>query len=127
MPKVQPAAQLYTIRDLTQSDFAGAVRQVAQIGYTGVELAGFGNLSSASEARRAIEDAGLTIVGAHVDLEVLEQNLSKTLEEQAELGNTIVICPWMPHARRQDAAGWRQAAESLDKIGAACAARGVEF
>ena len=33
----------------------------------------------------------------------------------------------MPDNRRQNAAGWKQVAASLDKIGAACAARGITF
>lgn len=127
MPRIPLAAQLYTVRDLTQSDFAATVRQVARIGYTSVELAGFGNLSSAKEAKKALDDAGLAVAGAHIDIEILEQNLSEALDEQVELGNKNILCPWLPEERRQNAAAWRQVAASLGKIGAACASRGFEF
>jgi len=43
------------------------------------------------------------------------------------LGNTNIICPWMPEARRKDAAGWKQVAASLNKIGRACHERGFDF
>ena len=42
---LQVALQLYTVRDETQRDFAGTLRRVAQIGYPGVEFAGYGNLT----------------------------------------------------------------------------------
>ena len=35
------ALQLYTLRAATARDFAGTLRQVADIGYAGVEAAGF--------------------------------------------------------------------------------------
>jgi len=72
MPRSPLAAQLYTIRDLTQTDFPGAVRRIADIGFTAVELAGYGNLASAREAKKALDDAGLTVAGAHVPIEALE-------------------------------------------------------
>lgn len=33
--------QLYSIKELTQKDFIGALKDVARIGYDGVEFAGF--------------------------------------------------------------------------------------
>ncbi len=38
--------QLYTVRDQTEKDFAGTLRRVAELGYTGVEFAGYGDLSA---------------------------------------------------------------------------------
>jgi len=127
MPTIQPAVQLYTVRSLTETDFAGTLREIARIGYTGVELAGYGNLASAAEAKKAIDDAGLKIVGAHVPIEILEGHLSKALDDQAALGNPNIICPWMPEERRTSAAAWKRTAESFNAIGAACRARGFAF
>jgi len=47
------AVQLYTVRDLIAKDFAGTVKQVTQIGYKAVEMAGYGNLKTAAEAKKA--------------------------------------------------------------------------
>jgi hypothetical protein len=47
MLQLRIAAQLYTIRSMINSDFAGTVGKVAAIGYRPVELAGYVNLSSA--------------------------------------------------------------------------------
>ena len=40
--KLPIALQLYTIREETEKDFRSALEKVAEIGYTGVELAGYG-------------------------------------------------------------------------------------
>ena len=45
------ALQLYTLRDLTSNDMAGTLNQVAELGYEGVEPAGYGDLQADSLKR----------------------------------------------------------------------------
>ncbi len=127
MAKMGIALQLYTVRDLAAKDFAATVKQVAAIGYKNVELAGFGNLKSAKEARKALDDNGVKIVSNHASLAPLETELNKTLDENEMLDNKTVVLSWMPEDRRQDAAGWKSVAGVLNKIGGDCQKRGFEF
>ena len=117
MAKRQLAAQLYTVRDLTTKDFAGTLQRVAEVGYDGVELAGFGNLS-AEEAAKAVKQAGLKVCGAHVGIDHLEGDLKGTLKKFALFGCENIIVPWMPEDRRKNGAGWKAFAKSLNKFGA---------
>jgi sugar phosphate isomerase/epimerase len=119
--------QLYTVRDLTAKDFAATVREVSKIGYRAVELAGYGNLKSAAEAKKALNNAGLVVSGAHAPLEMLETNLGQVLDDAQALANQTIICPWIPEARRKDAAGWVAVAKSLNQIGRACHERGFDL
>ena len=125
--RIPLAVQLYTLRDQIAQDFAGTVRQVAQIGYAGVEMAGYGNLKTAAEAKRALDDVGLKVVAAHVGIEALEKEPSRVFDEQHALNSPTVIIPWMPEERRADAAAWKRAAQSLSPIGAKCRERGLEL
>ncbi len=125
MPRIPVAVQLFTLREQTKDDFAGIMKQVASIGYSGVELAGFGNLKSAAEVKKAVDDAGLRIAGAHVGIEALESELNRVLDEQDALANKTVIVPWLPDTRRQDAAGWKQVAQSLNQIAQAARKRDI--
>jgi sugar phosphate isomerase/epimerase len=127
MKKIQLSLQLYSIRDLTKTDFAAAVQDVAKIGYAGVELAGYGNLASAQEVRNALDKAKLVVVGSHVGLDSLENQIDKVFAEQTILGNRNIICPGVAEDRRKDAAGWKQVGASFTKIGAACRQHGFEF
>ena len=106
---------------------AGTVKEVAKIGYRAVELAGYGNLNTADEAKKALNRAGLTVSGAHAPIEILENDLHKVLADAEALGNQTIICPWIPETRRKDAAGWIAVAKSLNQIGRACHERGFEF
>lgn len=121
------SVQLYTVRDLLAKDFAGTVKQIAQIGYKAVEMAGYGNLKSAAEAKKALDDAGLKVSGAHASIDLLEKDLEKVLDENQTLGNTNLVCPFLPENRRKDAAGWKQVAQSLNRIGRAVHERGMTF
>lgn len=127
MPRIPIAAQLYTVRDLTARDFAGTVEQIAKIGYSGVELAGYGNLTSAAEARKALYDAGLKVVGMHAGIESLEKDLNKVLEEAGLMGCANIIIPWLPESRRKTAQDWREAAKAFDGLGAQCRQRSFEL
>ena len=127
MASIPLSVQLYTLRDLGAEDFIRTVQQVAGMGYAGVELAGYGNLKSADEVKRVLDDLGLVVSGSHASIESLEDDLSAVLDDQAVLGNRHLICPWMPEARRKDASGWKAVAASLDRIGKSCASRGIDF
>jgi len=127
MSKLPLGVQMYTLRNEQAKDFVATIEQVAQIGYTGIELAGYGNLKSAQECKKAIDDAGLVVCASHTIIETLESDLDRVLDENEHLGNRSIVCPWMPEQRRQDASGWKQAAESLTKIGAQCNKRGFVF
>lgn len=109
--------QLYSLRDLTKTDFAGTVAQVAQIGYAGVETAGFGNLDAAGAAT-AITDAGLRVSGMHVKLEELRCDLAKVIGEARLFGTRDLICPYSPPASFRTVAGCVALGGELNRIGA---------
>lgn len=126
MAEIPVALQLYTVRDQLKEDFPGTMRAVAQIGYTGVELAGYGGLT-ARDLRRLLHDLSLRVAGDHVSLDRLENQLDAVLDFSQEIGNHYVVCPFVPEARRKDAAGWLQFAASLNEIGRKVTERGLAF
>jgi sugar phosphate isomerase/epimerase len=125
MSKLPISVQLYTVRSLMQKDFAGTIKEVAKIGYKAVELAGFGPHSPA-EVKKICADAGVAISGAHVGIEAMEKDVNKALDEQATLGNTNVIVPYLGNEYRT-IDGYRKAAASMNKIAAECQKRGMEL
>jgi sugar phosphate isomerase/epimerase len=119
------ALQMYTVRDDAARDFTGTLQKVARTGYGGVELAGTGGMS-ASQLRDRLDDLGLQIAGSHVGLQSLEEDLEAALDYNSELGNPRVVCPWLPVERRTEE-GYRALTETLNRVGTACRARGMEL
>jgi sugar phosphate isomerase/epimerase len=127
MTKLPISVQMYTLRNEQKQDFATTVRQVKQIGYQAVELAGTGSLPSYVDAKRVLDDVGLKISGNHVALDRLERDLPRVIDEQHSIGNHFVICPWVPEERRRSADEWMKIANSLNRAGAECAKAGMEL
>jgi len=127
MPPLAIACQLYTLRDLTQTDFVGTIGELAQIGYEAVELAGYGNLRSAGEVHKVLEGHGMRVAANHTNLEALERNLARVLDDNQALGSGSVVLSFLPEHRRKDAAGWRASAEVLNRIGQECARHGIDL
>ena len=57
--------QLYTVRDALAEDFTGTIKKIADMGFVGVETAGFPGTTPA-EAKKLFDDLGLVVLGAHV-------------------------------------------------------------
>ena len=56
--------QLYSVRDITGTDLAGSLEQVAALGYRFVEFAGFFG-HSAEDVKNMLDKNGLAVSGTH--------------------------------------------------------------
>lgn len=84
--------QMYSLRDITGNDLAGALRAVAEMGYKTVEFAGFFG-HSAEEVRAMLDENGLTCIGTHSGLGELLDNFDETVKFHKTIGNTKYIIP----------------------------------
>lgn len=91
--RIPVAIQLYSLRDVAPNDLAGTLQKVAAMGYQGVEMAGYYNLSGRA-LRELLDHAGLRVAGAHTGLESLEgEAFENTVAINRELGNDRLIVP----------------------------------
>ncbi len=91
IPKI--AVQLYTVREECKDDFIGTLEKVAALGYEGVELAGTHGLS-AHELKNHLDRLHLDVVGHHIGIELLEDDLDQVITYNKAIGNEVIICPW---------------------------------
>ncbi|MEM2940941.1 MAG: sugar phosphate isomerase/epimerase [Thermoproteota archaeon] len=93
------ALQLYSIRDDCAKDFEGTLKAVAEMGYKGVEFAGYYG-RSAESIRKTLDNLGLKVAGTHISLDsLLGDEFDKTVEFNRVLGNRFLIVPWLPEER----------------------------
>ena len=90
MPKL--SLQLWSLKEETQKDFRGTLKKVAELGYDGVEFAGFGDIEAA-EMKELLSKYNLEVSGAHIGLDALESNLDELIEYNRIIGNKYIICP----------------------------------
>ena len=126
MRTVPLSLQMYSLRDDAQTDFAATVAEVARMGFTGVELAGYGNLEAAAAAE-AVKAAGLQCSGMHVGLDRLRANPTEVIQEAQLFGTRDVLCPWFPPALLTSKEAFIALGTELDAIGARLSAFGIRF
>jgi len=91
--KLPFALQLYTIGGDVRRDMAGALQQVAKLGFKGVEFAGFNNLAAA-DIKKMLDDNGLQCVGCHTALNtLLGDEFARTVDFNRAIGNPRPIVP----------------------------------
>jgi sugar phosphate isomerase/epimerase len=119
------ALQLYTVRDELAKDFAGTIRRVAEIGYPGVELSNYGDISS-SDLKALLDETGLRAASTHVGLAALDADFDKEIDYCAAVGCSYLVLPSLPPEMR-DAAKLKALAPGLNEYGRRCRERGLVF
>ena len=116
MARIPIALQLYSVREDCAKDFPGTLKAVAEMGYEGVEFAGFYE-RSAEELKTMLDDLGLKVAGAHIGIDtLLPEQFEQTVEFHGTLGNKFLIVPGLPEQYRDSADAWRRTAELFNEI-----------
>lgn len=93
--------QMYAIRSLCKDDLEAGLRAVSEIGYEGVEFAGFFG-HSAQEVDGWLKKYGLEAMGAHIPAEEIFDHTDETIAFHKAIGNHRLICPWYDLHTRAD-------------------------
>lgn len=116
--RIPIAVQLYSVRDDCAKDLPGVLKAVSQMGYEGVEFAGYYG-RSAKELRAMLDDNGLKVAGSHVGLEsLLGDELQRSIEFHKTIGNEFLIVPGLGGQYTADKAAWEKTAGIFNEIAA---------
>lgn len=110
------ALQMYTLRDILGGDTVGVLRQVKEMGYEGVELAGYGSLSR-EQFKSALDEVGLSVTSSHAAIEKMENEFQSVVDDAALFGYSFVGVAYLDEARRGSREKWLATAEKLNGIG----------
>lgn len=123
MIKPQIAVQLFTLREEMAKDPKATLRQVAELGFNGVEFAGFGGLT-VKEMKETIDQLGLKAAASHVPLETLKENLAGAIEEQKILGSQYLVVPYLKEEERTEE-DYHSLIRFLKEAGKTCREQGI--
>jgi sugar phosphate isomerase/epimerase len=115
------SVQLYSVRAAFAEDPLDTLRRLAAIGFTQVEP--YGVLENAALLRTALGDHGLTAPTAHAQLIGVDQ--AAVFAAAVECGVRVVIDPFVPADRWQDAAGVAATATALNDAAKLAAEHGL--
>jgi sugar phosphate isomerase/epimerase len=116
MAKIPVALQLYSVREDCARDLPGTLEAVAEMGYDGVEFAGYHG-RGAEELREMLDGLGLEAAGTHVGIDtLLGKELERSIEFNRVLRNQFLIVPSLPSEMRASKASWLKAAMLLNGV-----------
>ena len=107
--------QLYSIKEISEKDFFGAVRLAAECGYDGIEFAGFFN-TPAKELKKLLKDTEIEVCGSHTGISLLNDEFESTVEYNLELGNKYIVVPALPEEMRDSHDAWLKTSETMNVL-----------
>ncbi len=116
MGKIPIGVQLYSIRHACEADLPGSLEKVAEMGYDGVEFAGYYG-RTAEQLKELLDDNGLKCCGTHTGITtLLGDELEKTVEFNKVIGNKYLVVPGLPEEYRNSRDAWLKTAETFSEI-----------
>jgi sugar phosphate isomerase/epimerase len=109
-----------------KADFDGTIAKVAAIGYKEVEFAGYFGRTP-QQVRAVIDRAGLTSPSCHVEYDVLGDKWPSVIESSKLIGQSYIVCPWIPEEIRKQPDGWKRAIETFNHAGEISKKSGIQF
>lgn len=120
--KIQVGVQLYSVRKLCEADLAGTLKAIKQMGYAGVEFAGYYG-KTAEELKKLLGDTGLVACGTHTGVDTIKpENIAKTIEFNKTIGNKYLMVPGMKADTKED---WLKMAKLFSEAAVTAKAAGM--
>ena len=131
VPRDRISVQLYTLRNQLAIDLEQSLAELAEIGYTRVEHAGFVGRTPA-QFRAALDNAGLRATSGHVGIPQPwnADTWKRALEDAAIVGNKFIVHPFFgqgPNGPIREGAVYRAFAADLNKAGELARRAGLSF
>ena len=134
------ALQMYSVRDAIKEDFKGTIAALAEMGFTLVEAAGYGDGKfyglTPEEFKAELEAVGLTAISSHT-ARPLAEDVNKTVWEEVwqwwdtciathkAAGINYLVAPWMPYPKTL--VDLKAYCDYYNQIGEKCNQAGISF
>lgn len=116
-------AQMYSVKEACDADFFETLKAIKEMGYDGVEFAGFYD-SDIDTLAKYMKELGLEAFSAHISLDLLTKELDQQIQILKKLGIKYVVCPYGEIHTREEA---EELAGTLEVIARRTLAEGLEL
>ena len=120
------AIQLYSLRNTIPRDIEGTLVALKEMGYDGVEFAGFYDRSP-EELRALCEKIGLVPLSSHVGYPWIFEELDRHIEDCVALGVKYIAISYMHIDFHKGGEKHEGVYENLKQISARCAEHGIKL
>jgi sugar phosphate isomerase/epimerase len=118
--------QLYSARVEAERDWEGTLLKLKNIGYEGVEFAGYYG-HGAAEVKAYLDSIGLEVASSHVPLRDMIADEDAAIAFHKALGCRYIAVPYLDESRRPGAAGFADTIRRIAAFGSRCKASGIQL
>lgn len=116
MARVPIGLELYSVRGELAKDPRGTLKAVAEMGYEGVEFAGFPS-PDPQEVKAMLDEFKLVCCGSHTGWGLVQDDkLAETVAYNKVIGNRYLIVPGLPGDLTNTRAAWISTAKRFNDI-----------
>jgi sugar phosphate isomerase/epimerase len=118
--------QLYSARADVERDWEGTIRKLKNMGYEGVEFAGyFGR--GAEDVRAFLRGIGMQVASSHLPLRDMIADEDGAIAFHKALGCKHIAVPYLEEDRRPGAAGFADTIRRITAFAGKCKANGIQL
>ena len=119
--------QLWTVREAMKYDFEGAIKQIADMGFIGVETYEFHKDIGLEKVANTIKDAGLKIFACHCDLPDGERQQDIIEMAQAYGSDRLIYHGWPGEGKFGNQDELNKTVETYNRVSEELKAHGIKF
>lgn len=124
MSNIPVAYQLYSVREEAQQDLERVFAHLHALGYDGVEFAGLFDWPI-PWVRKLLDQYELRAISSHVQLSLMERDMSAVLSQHAELGCQYITVPHLDREHRPGGALFSHTIALFYRLGELCRQAGM--
>ena len=126
MKKAMIGYQVYSARDEAEKDLYGVLKQLKEMGYDGVEFAGFYG-HAPEEVKKMVDEIGLIPISSHYPWQQIEQDMFAAISVHKTIGCKYIAVPYLDEATRPGSEGFSKTLRGIYKFGALCKEAGIQL
>lgn len=116
MARVPIGLELYSVREDLAKDTRGTLKRVAEMGYEGVEFAGYPQ-HPADELRAMCDEVGVVCCSWHTPFDLVQDDkLEQTIAFNKVMGNRSIIIPGLPGQCTGSREAWLKSAAFFNEL-----------
>ncbi len=126
MKKAYIGYQIYSAREEAQKDLLGVLKELAAMGYDGVEFAGFYGYT-ADQINAMLKETGLKAISSHAGIPATVEEMFASIAFHKAIGCEYIAIPYLDEAHRPGSAGFGITIRNIYRFGYLCKQAGIQL
>jgi sugar phosphate isomerase/epimerase len=126
MKKAYIGYQIYSAREEAEKDLLGVLKELAAMGYDGVEFAGFYGYT-ADQINAMLRETGLKAISSHAGIPATTQEMFASIAFHKAIGCEYIAIPYLDEAHRPGSAGFGITIRNIYRFGYLCKQAGIQL